>query len=82
MNINSVADITLKSHLESLAIVTAEALDLPVERIRVEETTLRIPYWLCTHQELHTSRRIRTVFDFLADITDTVFDFTAEFRNG
>ena len=26
-----------------------------------------IPIWLVTHRELHTSRRIRLVFDFLAD---------------
>lgn len=26
-----------------------------------------VPMWLATHRELHTSRRIRLVFDFLAD---------------
>jgi hypothetical protein len=25
-----------------------------------------VPYWLCTHRELHTNRRIRRVFDLLA----------------
>ncbi|UJW86973.1 LysR family transcriptional regulator [Devosia sp. SL43] len=27
-----------------------------------------VPMWLATHRELHTSRRIRLVFDFLADM--------------
>ena len=27
-----------------------------------------IPVWLATHAELHTSRRIRLVFDFLAEM--------------
>jgi hypothetical protein len=26
-----------------------------------------VPFWLCTHRELHTSRKIRVVFDLLAD---------------
>jgi DNA-binding transcriptional LysR family regulator len=26
-----------------------------------------VPIWLVTHRELHTSRRIRLVFDFLAE---------------
>lgn len=26
-----------------------------------------VPYWLCTHREVHTSRRIRVVFDLLAE---------------
>lgn len=28
---------------------------------------IRFPLWLVTHRELHTSRRIRLVYDFLAD---------------
>jgi hypothetical protein len=26
-----------------------------------------VPVWLATHRELHTSRRIRVVFDLLAE---------------
>jgi len=28
---------------------------------------IRFPVWLATHRELHTSRRIRLVFDILAE---------------
>jgi hypothetical protein len=28
---------------------------------------IKFPIWLTTHRELHTSRRIRLVFDLLAD---------------
>ena len=31
-----------------------------------------IPVWLVTHQELHTSRRIRLVFDLLAEELETL----------
>lgn len=27
-----------------------------------------VPYWLTTHRELHSSKRIRLVFDYLADV--------------
>lgn len=38
-----------------------------VERIELAEfQTMAFPVWLITHRELHTSRRIRVVFDFLA----------------
>lgn len=38
-----------------------------VERIELEEfQSVLFPVWLITHRELHTSRRIRVVFDFLA----------------
>lgn len=38
-----------------------------VERILPDMTPLVFPIWLTTHRELHTSRRIRLVFDLLAD---------------
>ncbi|MEM6758556.1 MAG: LysR family transcriptional regulator [Pseudomonadota bacterium] len=31
-------------------------------------TTITFPTWLVTHRDLHTSRRIRLVFDFLIDV--------------
>lgn len=38
-----------------------------VERIELAEfQSVQFPVWLITHRELHTSRRIRVVFDFLA----------------
>lgn len=30
-------------------------------------TPISVPYWLVTHSELHSARRIRIVFDFLAE---------------
>jgi DNA-binding transcriptional LysR family regulator len=38
-----------------------------VEQVLPELPSVTVPIWLATHRELHTSRRIRLVFDFLAD---------------
>ena len=38
-----------------------------IERVLPEMEPVRFPVWLTTHRELHTSRRIRLVFDALAD---------------
>jgi len=38
-----------------------------MERVLDEIEPFVIPVWLTTHRELHTSRRIRLVFDLLAD---------------
>ena len=38
-----------------------------VERVLEEIEPFVFPVWLTTHRELHTSRRIRLVFDLLAD---------------
>ena len=38
-----------------------------VERILTDIEPIRFPVWLTTHRELHTSRRIRLVFDHLAE---------------
>jgi len=38
-----------------------------VEQILPNLPPIAVPYWLCTHRELHTSRRIRVVFDLLAE---------------
>jgi DNA-binding transcriptional LysR family regulator len=44
----------------------ADATD-GVELLLPELPPIPVPFWLCTHRELHTSRRIRVVFDLLAD---------------
>lgn len=37
------------------------------QRILPDLPAIPVPYWLCTHRELHTSRRIRVVYDLLAE---------------
>lgn len=41
--------------------------DPGVELVLPEIDPFPVPMWLATHRELHTSRRIRLVFDFLVD---------------
>jgi DNA-binding transcriptional LysR family regulator len=36
-------------------------------RVLPDLPPLPVPVWLVTHRDLHTSRRIRVVFDFLAE---------------
>jgi DNA-binding transcriptional LysR family regulator len=38
-----------------------------VRRVVPKLPPLPVPVWLATHRELHTSGRIRVVFDLLAD---------------
>jgi DNA-binding transcriptional LysR family regulator len=38
-----------------------------VERLFPDQPPIQFPVWLTTHRELHTSRRIRLVFDLLAE---------------
>lgn len=38
-----------------------------MERVLPDMEPIRFPIWLTTHRELHTSRRIRLVFDLLAE---------------
>ena len=45
----------------------AETLASDVERVLPNLDPIPVPTWLVTHRELHTSRRIRLVFDFLAE---------------
>jgi DNA-binding transcriptional LysR family regulator len=47
--------------LPEIAVTTPE-----VERILPDLHPISVPFWLCSHQELHTSRRIRVVFEQLA----------------
>ena len=37
-----------------------------LEPVLPELAPIPVPIWLVTHRELHSSRRIRLVFDFLA----------------
>lgn len=43
-------------------------------RILPEFSPIRVQMWLTTHRELHTSRRIRLVYDHLADALGQNFD--------
>lgn len=52
--------------------ITVMAKDLAaitpgVEALMPEQVAIPVPIWLTTHRELHTSRRIRLVFDVLAE---------------
>jgi DNA-binding transcriptional LysR family regulator len=38
-----------------------------VRRVLPEAAPITFPVWLVTHRDLHTSRRVRVVFDLLAD---------------
>ena len=38
-----------------------------MERVLTSVPPITFPVWLVTHRELHTSRRIRLVFDLLAE---------------
>jgi DNA-binding transcriptional LysR family regulator len=38
-----------------------------VERLLTDQPPIRFPVWLTTHRELHSSRRIRLVYDLLAE---------------
>lgn len=44
-----------------------------MRRIVTENEIVKFPVWLATHQELHTSRRIRLVFDLLSDYLKRVY---------
>lgn len=42
------------------------ALTPTVVRVLDDIAPIKFPIWLVTHRELHTARRIRVVFDLLA----------------
>lgn len=45
-----------------------DVCDMPdLEQILPEQASFPIPFWLVTHRELHTSRRIRLVYDHLSE---------------
>jgi DNA-binding transcriptional LysR family regulator len=37
-----------------------------VRRVLPDMAPITVPMWLATHREFNTSKRVRTVFDFLA----------------
>lgn len=46
-----------------------QAIGTPgIETVLPEFSLLTVPYWLTVHRELHSSRRIRLVFDLLAEL--------------
>jgi len=51
-----------------ISILTKDVLNLfdDLELVLPEIALIPVPVWLVTHQELHTSRRIRVVYDVLA----------------
>ena len=42
-----------------------------IEKILPDAVSIELPVWLATHRELRTSRRIRLVFDVLAEELST-----------
>jgi DNA-binding transcriptional LysR family regulator len=38
-----------------------------VERVLPSMTPIQVPMWLVAHREVHTSRRVRMVFDLIAE---------------
>ena len=51
----------------SMGTKDVETLASNIEPVLPDLDPIPVPIWLVTHRELHTSRRIRLVFDFLAD---------------
>ena len=51
----------------SRAGVSLDDLATELECVLPELEPIPVPVWLVTHRELHTSRRIRLVFDLLAE---------------
>jgi DNA-binding transcriptional LysR family regulator len=43
-----------------------------VEQVLLDFPPIPVPIWIVTHRELHTSRRIRLVFDLLAEAFSTL----------
>ena len=51
-----------------IGVITANIGDVEplVRRVLPGMAPIVVPMWLATHRELNTSKRVRTVFDFLA----------------
>ncbi len=52
-----------------------------MERVLPDMEPMVFPIWLTAHRELHTSRRIRLVYDLLADFLVGAFNANKELRN-
>ena len=59
----------LVKHGLGISVLTKDvaALTPGLEAVLPELDPIPVPIWLATHRELHTSRRIRVVFDLLAE---------------
>ena len=59
----------MMKHGLGISVLTEEiaALHPELEMVLPELDAVPVPIWLVTHREIHTSRRIRLVFDLLAD---------------
>ena len=44
-----------------------EKMEPRIKAILPDKITLPVPVWLVTHRELHTSKRIRVVYDILSE---------------
>ena len=66
---NGVVGWEMVKHGLGIGLMVKELADMTpeVEQVLPELDPFPIPIWLVTHRELHTSRRIRLVFDLLAD---------------
>jgi len=63
----------LVRHGLGIAIMSQEVAEATpgIERVLPATAPVTFPVWLTTHRELHTSRRIRLVFDLLAEFLST-----------
>lgn len=66
---NGVVGWEMVKHGLGIGLMVKELADMTpeVEQVLPELDPFPIPIWVVTHRELHTSRRIRLVFDLLAD---------------
>lgn len=57
-------------HGLGVAVMADEVAEMTpgIERLPLKHDTIGFPIWLVTHRELHTSRRIRLVFDVLLKV--------------
>ena len=63
----------VKHDLGIAAMSDQVGMDTPgVERLNIAMPPITFPIWLVTHRELHTSRRIRLVFDLLVEVMGEV----------
>lgn len=61
------AGVVADGELRGLGVITDDVGDAEplVQRVLPKATPIPVPMWLVTHREVHTSRRVRVVFDLL-----------------
>ena len=62
MRVGDTAEVT-----RTFAASDIEAYADTIQPIFPDQVAIPIPVWLVTHRELHTSKRIRLVYDILAE---------------